>query len=158
MKIITIHSSNILYWAFLLIIMPLSAHSGEILTGRVSKIQGNAYMVFNPESASKSFKAFLYGITPPEPGSPILPQFQAYLNSNVLQKLVRLEVVYTDSQGIKHCKIHANGAHINAELLKKGLARWNQRIASNEFIYKALENRARTDNAGIWASNGANPE
>jgi hypothetical protein len=67
----------------------------------------------------------------------------------VLNQEVRVEPQAPDRYGSPAGGIYVKGLHVNAELLRKGLAWVDRRHATNRNLY-ALEAKARAGKLGLW--------
>jgi len=89
-------------------------------------------------------------IDAPERGQPFARQARESLAALVHGKFVKIEVMGEDRHGRDLGKLRANGADINLEQIKRGMARVDARQIGDSG-YEQAERQARAARLGLWS-------
>ena len=98
----------------------------------------------------------LYGIDCPEKRQAFGKRAKQFSSKMVFGKNVEVRSVTTDRYGRTIAWVYVNGACLNEELLKAGLA-WHYKRFSSERHLAKLENEARQSETGLWGDPHAIP-
>ena len=96
----------------------------------------------------------LEGIDCPEKDQPFAEEAKAFTAKLVSGKTVSLIEKEKDTYGRTVARVFVDGRDVSVELLKAGLASHARRYSS-DWMLAALEEQARRDRLGIWASKAA---
>jgi endonuclease YncB( thermonuclease family) len=99
----------------------------------------------------KATKIRLYGIDCPERGQDFGSAARKFTSRMVFGKTVRVREVDKDSYGRTVAWVWVDGASLNKELVKAGLAWWYKHFAPGETELKELEKKARSEKIGLWS-------
>jgi len=94
-------------------------------------------------------KIRLYGIDCPEKRQAFGKRAKKFTSSMVFGRIVEARPITTDRYGRTIAWIYVDGACLNEELLKAGLA-WHYKRYSSEKHLAELETQARQKKAGLW--------
>ena len=131
--------------------MPLSALGASSTPATVTKvIEGDLLEIERPGQPAETVR--LYGIDTPEEAQEISGDAAAFSRAKVEGQEVSLELLATTTTGIPVVVIRT-GAHenLNHELLKAGLAWWDQNNAPDDGTLKSINAKAIVAGEGIWA-------
>ena len=95
-------------------------------------------------------KIRLYGIDCPEKRQAFGKRAKKFTSSMVFGRIVEAKPITTDRYGRTIAWIYFDGACLNEELLKAGLA-WHYKRYSSEKHLAELETQARQKKAGLWS-------
>lgn len=142
----------------------------RIIEGVVVKVADGDTITVN--SKGTSVKVRLYGIDAPEtekvnrktglvakPGQPFGEEAFHALESKVLGRTVRLEVMAIDKYRRLVCFVWLGKANINQEMVEEGWAWAYRKYLDTEYAsqYLSAEKRARTANRGLWQQGNPQP-
>jgi len=134
----------------LVFILALSLPSWSQHTTWIGKVvgvsDGDTITVMHDGMAEK---IRLYGIDCPEKGQAFGKRAKKFTSSMVFGRIVEARPITTDRYGRTIAWIYFDGACLNEELLKVGLA-WHYKRYSSEKHLAELETEARQKKAGLW--------
>jgi endonuclease YncB( thermonuclease family) len=136
----------------LLLTLATSARATD-LSGQVTEvIDGNT---INLKSLSHTIKVRLLAIEPPDKNQPYAEAARKHLADLVLGKYVVVRYTGIGSQGFLVGRVLLEQADINAQMLRDGVAWYNQPeevdlSASDRQTYPACEQAARAEKRGLW--------
>jgi endonuclease YncB( thermonuclease family) len=149
---------NRLLSLFLLSVFSLSAFA-ETLHGRVVSVaDGDTVTVL--DASNKQWKIRLAGIDAPEKKQPFGMKSKQNLSDLVFNKTVQVEYTKRDKYGRTIGKIVLDGADVNVEQIKAGLA-WHYKAYQREqtpadrAFYAEAEITARAGKVGLWSEGEA---
>src|SRR5437016_6729599 len=125
------------------------AMAGEFSGKVVRVIEGDTLEVMHKGEAER---VRLNGIDCPERGQAYGSQAKKFTSQRVFGKQVTVKTYGLD-QGRRTMGevILQGGMSLNRELVKAGLAWWNQKSAPHDETLKRLEEEARDEKRGLWA-------
>jgi endonuclease YncB( thermonuclease family) len=92
----------------------------------------------------------LWGIDAPELNQSFGLEAKKFLENLIQDKEVEIDVVGIDVWGRKLGKVYLNGKSINENLVKNGMAWWNDYYYPKESNLEILEENARNNKVGLW--------
>ncbi len=95
-------------------------------------------------------KVRVAGIDCPERNQAHGLEAKAFVMDEIKGKTVELKVKETDRYGRKVAYVYYSDKDLSAELLKMGLA-WHYVKYSDNALYEAMEEKARSQQTGLWA-------
>jgi endonuclease YncB( thermonuclease family) len=120
------------------------------LTGRVVRVaDGDTVSIL--DHSNTQHKVRLYGIDTPERDQPYGKAAKRALMQLVDEKPVGVVIVTTDSYGREVGTLYRDGVNINVTMVESGYAWWYQYYAPHEHALQEAEQRARTQDLGLWA-------
>ncbi len=136
------------FWACVLIIVACGTCSAW--TGKVVGIaDGDTIRVMH---SGRAEKVRLYGVDAPERSQDFGTQARKFTSAMVFGKAVEVQVVTTDRYGRVIAWVSVDGASLNKELVRAGLAWWYKHYAAKEYELQMLEMQARKQKIGIWSA------
>ncbi len=100
----------------------------------------------------ESVRVRVFGIDCPDTGQPFAKEATAFTKKHTVGKKVGIEVVATDSTGMRVAKITLpDGADLGEALLEEGLAWWDRRNAEEARSLKLLNAEALIEEKGLFA-------
>ena len=123
----------------------------------ISVIDGDTITIkYLSKKKNKIQKIRLADIDAPELTQPFGKESKAYLEKLLLGKKVQLQIKGQDSYNRTIATVLYNNRVINQELVYEGIAWWYQAFSSNS-DFKELQQGARSNKRGLWASNNTTP-
>lgn len=152
---------TVLALSFLLFIS-VDAYAGRIIEGMVRAVYDGDTVLLTTHEESR-LKVRLYGIDAPETrkpergGQPYGDISRRTLMYKVMGRLVKAEIVDTDSYKRAVAVIRYNGRDINRDMVAEGMAWAYRQYLEGAYAsqYIGAENRARSLHRGLWS--GSNP-
>jgi micrococcal nuclease len=144
-----------LYVLCLLFSLILPALAGEAFTAKVVGLSdGDTLTVLR--GGREQVKLRLHGVDSPEDHQAFGTKARQFTGDLVFGKVVSVEVHERDRYGRVVADVYTeDGKHLNAELIRAGMAWWYRRYAPKDTKLAALEAEARAAKRGLWAD--ANP-
>lgn len=93
----------------------------------------------------------LYGVDAPERGQPLADAAARAVRRAVFRTDVRARAETDGPDGRSVFVVRVDDRVLNEHLLQRGLAWWDHRQAPHNDQYRRLEQRARTNERGLWA-------
>lgn len=147
-------SSSSRIWISLLLAFGSLVASAETITGRVVAVSdGDTLTVL--DASLQQFKIRLAGIDAPEKGQPFGNRAKESLSEMVFNKQVMVEFNKEDRYRRKVGKVQHEGADVNLELVKKGMA-WHytayakEQAVADRNAYANGEAEAKAQRRGLW--------
>jgi len=101
----------------------------------------------------KKEKLIMYGIDCPESGQDFGPQAKKFTDTCCFKKDVVVDVRNTDKYGRVVAEVYlTDGADLNQELVRRGLAWWSDKFAPGDLKLKELQADAKAKNKGLWTA------
>ncbi len=95
----------------------------------------------------------MYGIDCPESGQDFGPQAKKFTDTCCFKKDVVVDVRNTDKYGRVVAEVYlTDGADLNQELVRRGLAWWSDKFAPGDLKLKELQADAKAKNKGLWTA------
>jgi micrococcal nuclease len=131
-----------------ILVFPFAGYAGQ-LTGKVVKIHtGDTIEILGDGGP---IRIHLYGIHCPERDQPLSKEAMQYTSDLAYGKVVTVHLTNTDRRSGKSGTVMLpGGKSLNSELVKAGLAWWNQQSAPDDRVLQALENSAKSNRFGLW--------
>ena len=132
-----------------LVASPFNSH-GDQLTGKTVQIySGDTIEILVDQNP---VRVHMYGIDCPEGYQAFALEAKEYTSKLAYGKVVTIHVTNSDRRGGKIGTVMLPGEKsLNCELIKAGLAWWNQYSAPDDRILQALEKSARNSRVGLWS-------
>lgn len=129
----------------------------EAFSAKVTRIvDGDTLEVIH--NGTQIHKVRLYAIDAPERKQPYGETARAYVEAVALRQTVRLGIYGTDRYGRLLADVTLpDGTLLNYELVKRGLAWWYRKYASNLADYELAQCRARQSRRGFWRAKNPTP-
>ena len=127
--------------------LPVSAETYQVTVTAV--IDGDTLLV---NHSGRKEKVILYGIDCPELGQAAGAEAKQFTDACCYKKDVTLDVRGRDKfDRTVAFVLLSDGANLNQELVKRGLAWWSDKFAPDDSALKQLHNQARQAKIGLWA-------
>ncbi len=98
-------------------------------------------------------KIILYGVDCPENAQDFGPQAKQFTDVCCSHKDVSIDIKGHDKFNRVVAEIYlSDGADLNHELVKRGLAWWSDKFAPGDAVLRSLQNEAKTASTGLWAA------
>lgn len=128
--------------------MPVFAESYQVRV--TSVIDGDTLLV---SRNGQKEKVILYGVDCPELAQNAGADAKQFTNACCFRKDVTLDVRGRDKfNRIVAFVLLSDGANLNYELVKRGLAWWSDKFAPDNAELKRLHNEARAARIGLWSA------
>lgn len=128
--------------------LPASAETLQVTVSSV--IDGDTLFV---NHNGQKEKVIMYGIDCPELGQQSGAEAKQFTDACCWHKDVVLEVKGRDKFNRLVCVVLlSDGANLNQELVKRGLAWWSDKFAPNDADLKRLHEAAKEGKVGLWAA------
>lgn len=116
----------------------------------VSVVDGDTLNVLHDDTHEK---VILYGIDCPELGQEFGTQAREFTDQCCYNKVVTVQSFGKDKFGRTRGEIIlSDGADLNQELVKRGLAWWSDKFAPDNTGLRDLQANAKAQHTGLWAS------
>ena len=131
-----------------ILVFPFDGYAGQF-TGKVVKIHTGDTIELLAEGGP--IRIHLYGIHCPESDQPLAKEAMQYTSDLTFGKIVTVHITNTDRRSGKTGTVMLpGGKSLNSELIKAGLAWWNQQSAPADRVLQTLENSAKSNRLGLW--------
>lgn len=138
-----------LLFAILLLLSP--ALLAQSFTGTVVEVTDGDTLDVNRGGTVVTVR--LHGVDAPEGGQPYGAEATQLATRLSLGKRVSVEVVERDRYGRSvGVVLLPDGTELNADLVRRGLAWWYERYAPDRIELLRLQQEARREERGLWAS------
>jgi micrococcal nuclease len=128
--------------------LPVSAESCQVQVTAV--IDGDTLFVSHD---GKKEKVIMYGIDCPELGQFGGEEAKQFTNACCYHKDVTLDIHGHDKfNRLVAVVLLSDGANLNQELVKRGLAWWSDKFAPDDAALKRLHSEAKNAKVGLWAA------
>lgn len=143
---------NVLTQIVFLIFLPVicSAWSGEVVEVK----DGDTIVVMHGPIRED---VRLYGIDCPEKGRDYSRKATEFTRKMTEGKTAEIDGVTRDRYGRTVAWVTVEGASVNREVVKAGLAWWFRKYCPNEPELEALESQARAQKVGLWSQSDQIP-
>jgi micrococcal nuclease len=125
------------------------------ITGKVVYVSDGDTFNFITLTGNK-IKIRVEGVDAPEGLQEFGLEAKEFVVNEILNKIVRLEVINTDRYGRKVAKVFYDGKDLRKELLRNGYA-WHYKAYNKELELANLEIKAMDEKKGLWAKNNPMP-
>ncbi|HEY9712572.1 MAG TPA: thermonuclease family protein [Chroococcales cyanobacterium] len=134
----------------LLLLAPQKA-SAQTYTAKVVAVKdGDSLTILRGQEKQK---VIMYGIDCPEIGQDFGDQAKSFTDQCCYNKVVTIQEHGTDKLGRTVAEvILSDGADLNKELVKRGLAWWSDKFAPGDATLSKLQTDAKTQKLGLWSS------
>ena len=126
------------------------------MNGYVVKVSDGDSFIIN--SYGKNIRVRMYGVDAPELKQDYGRESKKQLENLILNKKVKLKVLYEDKYKRKIAKVYCSGKEINLEMLKSGNVWFYEYHAKKEKDYRKAFEKAKKEKLGLWGEkNPQNP-
>lgn len=126
------------------------------MNGYVVKVSDGDSFIIN--SYGKNIRVRMYGVDAPELKQDYGRESKKQLENLILNKKVKLKVLYEDKYKRKIAKVYCAGKEINLEMLKSGNVWFYEYHAKKEKNYRKAFEKAKKEKLGLWGEkNPQNP-
>ncbi|MBP9089947.1 thermonuclease family protein [bacterium] len=116
----------------------------------VAVFDGDTLLV---DHGGKREKIILYGIDCPESAQEFGTQAKQFTDACCSRKDVTIDLKGRDKFNRLVAEIYlSDGADLNHELVKRGLAWWSDKFAPSDMALQALQTEAKAGSTGLWAA------
>ncbi|MGZ8219658.1 thermonuclease family protein [Methylomagnum sp.] len=133
-------------------LVPLSGHAAPEFTGRVVRVGDGKSCWLLARDGGRQVKINLAQIDAPGTGQFYGRQAKSALAGLVLNREVHVDVVGRNSDGTIIGTVWVNDINVNATLLYQGWARVVARQVARDWVMVALQESAKAEHRGQWAS------
>ncbi|MFP4502961.1 MAG: thermonuclease family protein [Candidatus Hydrogenedentota bacterium] len=141
---------HIVFTSGLLLFLTAMGASAQTWEGTVVGAPAGDILAVDREGESVRVRVF--GVDCPDTGQSFAEEATAFTKKHTVGKKVGIEVVATDSTGMRVAKITLpEGADLGEALLEKGLAWWDRRNAEEARSLKLLNAEALIEEKGLFA-------
>lgn len=148
---VCIVSSLLTMTLFLLTLVSLQPARAERVSGRVLAVQDGDTLLVSINGARE--KVIMFGVDCPENTQEFGPAARQFTSSCCFHKDINLDVRGKDKFGRVIASVSlSDGADLNKELVRRGLAWWSDKFAPDDTELRELQAAARTAKLGLWAA------
>jgi micrococcal nuclease len=105
------------------------------------------------DHGGKREKIILYGVDCPESAQDFGPQAKQFTEACCSHKDLVIDFKGRDKFNRLVAEIYlSDGADLNHELVKRGLAWWSDKFAAGDTVLQTLQTEAKAASAGLWAA------
>jgi len=116
----------------------------------IAVIDGDSLLI---DHGGKKEKLIMFGIDCPESGQDFGLQAKKFTDTCCYKKDVSVDARGNDKYGRVIAEIYlTDGADLNQELVRRGLAWWSDKFAPADLKLKALQADAKAKNKGLWSA------
>lgn len=127
------------------------AARAERVSGRVLAVPDGDTLLVNINGTKE--KVIMFGVDCPENGQDFGPAARQFTNSCCFRKDVTLEVRGKDKFGRVVASVYlTDGADLNQELVRRGLAWWSDKFAPGDTTLRDLQAAAQASKTGLWVA------
>jgi endonuclease YncB( thermonuclease family) len=127
-----------------------SAHAERYKVRVLAVFDGDTLLV---DHGGKHEKIILYGIDCPESAQEFGAQAKQFTEACCSRKDVTVDLKGRDKFNRLVAEIYlSDGADLNHELVKRGLAWWSDKFAPSDMALQALQTEAKAGSTGLWAA------